>query len=145
MRPRLLLLALWAALASGVASAQTPTGILDALEFRAVGPGLTSGRIADVAVDPRNRSIWYVATAGGGLWKTTNRGLTFTSIFDHHDTYTTCCVLVDPRNSSIGGDGFQPRVDPTDPNTIYAMSQDANIARLDKRIGTARSIRLPHV
>src|SRR5919108_2735290 len=101
MRPRLLLLALWAALASGVASAQTPTGILDALEFRAVGPGLTSGRIADVAVDPRNRSIWYVATAGGGLWKTTNRGLTFTPIFDEDDSYTTCCVLVDPRNSSI--------------------------------------------
>jgi photosystem II stability/assembly factor-like uncharacterized protein len=45
----------------------------------------------------------------------------------------------------FGGDGFQPRVDPTDPSIIYAMSQDANIARLDKRTGTSRSIRPPRV
>ena len=72
-----------------------------ALAFREVGPAVTSGRIADVAIDPQNKSIWYVATASGGLWKTVNRGLTFTPVFDDGDTYTTCCVLVDPRNSNI--------------------------------------------
>ena len=81
----------------------TPTAAdpFAALAFRSVGPAVTSGRIADVAIDPRNRSIWYVATASGGLWKTSNRGLTFAPIFDDGGSYTTCCVLVDPRSSNV--------------------------------------------
>ena len=47
------------------------------LSMRNITGTFTSGRIADVAVDPRNRSVWYVATASGGLWKTVNRGLSF--------------------------------------------------------------------
>ena len=51
------------------------------LKFRSVGPALTSGRIADIAVDPENNNIWYVAAASGGVWKTTNHGTTFSPIF----------------------------------------------------------------
>ncbi len=83
------------------ALAPTAADPFAALRFREVGPAVTSGRIADVAIDPRNRSIWYVATASGGLWKTVNRGLTFAPIFADAETYTTCCVLIDPRNSNI--------------------------------------------
>jgi hypothetical protein len=57
----------------------------------------SSGRIHDVAIDPRNRSIWYVASASGGLWKTTNRGLTFSPIFDD-GPYSLGCIAIDPRN-----------------------------------------------
>ncbi len=43
------------------------------------------------------------------------------------------------RNSDwlnvIGGDGFQARVDPGDPNIIYAQFQYAGIARFDRRTG----------
>ena len=46
--------------------------------FRSVGPSLTTGRISDVAVDPRNPSVWYVAASAGNLWKTENRGNTWT-------------------------------------------------------------------
>ena len=35
----------------------------------------------------------------------------------------------------IGGDGFQARVDPDDPNIIYAQFQYAGIARFDRRTG----------
>ena len=99
------LLPLLAPIAASVLEAQpatqpSPSDPLAALAFRSVGPAITSGRIADVAVDPRNRSTWYVASASGGLWKTTNRGLTFTPIFDGGGSYSTCCVLVDPRNSA---------------------------------------------
>jgi hypothetical protein len=38
----------------------------------------------DVAVDPRNRGTWYVASACGGVWKTTNRGMAWKPIFDRH-------------------------------------------------------------
>jgi photosystem II stability/assembly factor-like uncharacterized protein len=61
----------------------------------------SSGRIADIAVDPKNRSTWYVATASGGLWKTTNHGVTFQPIFDDGGSYSLGCVVVDPKNSDI--------------------------------------------
>src|SRR5438094_966292 len=57
----------------------------------------SSGRIADVAVDGRNRNVWYVATASGGLWKTVNRGVTFQPIFDD-GPYSLGCITVDPKN-----------------------------------------------
>jgi hypothetical protein len=40
-----------------------------------------------------------------------------------------------------GGDGFQTRSDPEDPNIVYAQSQDGNVTRLDLRSGASRSIR----
>ena len=69
--------------------------------FRSIGPGLTSGRISDVAVDPKNPSVWYVAAAVGGLWKTENRGNTFTPIFDTYGSYSLGAVTVDPRDSNV--------------------------------------------
>ncbi len=70
------------------------------MTFRAIGPTLNSGRVVDVEIDPKNPNVWYVASAFGGVWKTVNRGITFDPIFnDHH--FTTCCVVVDPRDSNI--------------------------------------------
>src|SRR5262249_32641564 len=37
--------------------------LLRGLPLRNIGPALQPGRVADIAVDPRNRSVWYVATA----------------------------------------------------------------------------------
>ena len=37
------------------------------LKWRGIGPALMSGRIADVAVDPIDRSTWYVAVGSGGV------------------------------------------------------------------------------
>src|SRR5438270_5973413 len=58
------------------------------LELRPLGPALTSGRIIDLAVDPRDARVWYIATAGGGVWKTTNAGNTFTPIFDDQKSFS---------------------------------------------------------
>ena len=60
-----------------------------------------SGRIADIAVDPRNRSVWYIATASGGLWKTTNHGMSFAPIFDEGGSYSLGCVTLDPKNADV--------------------------------------------
>ena len=40
-----------------------------------------------------------------------------------------------------GGDGFYAQIDPTDPATVYAESQDGNLLRRDLRTGESRSIR----
>jgi photosystem II stability/assembly factor-like uncharacterized protein len=71
------------------------------LELRPLGPALTSGRIIDLAVDPRDARVWYVATAGGGVWKTTNSGTTFTPIFDDQKSFSIGCVTIDPRDSLV--------------------------------------------
>ncbi|MDO8836105.1 MAG: hypothetical protein Q7V01_10940, partial [Vicinamibacterales bacterium] len=75
--------------------------VLKGLELRSIGPSLVTGRIADVAIDPKNPSVWYVASAFGGLWKTVNRGVTFTPIFDEGPSFTLCCVVVDPKDSNV--------------------------------------------
>lgn len=73
------------------------------LSARHIGPALMSGRIIDLEAHPENNRILYAGTAGGGVWKTTNGGVTFSPIFDEHA-------------QSIG----VVAVDPTDPdNTIW--------------------------
>jgi photosystem II stability/assembly factor-like uncharacterized protein len=66
-----------------------------------LGPTLKPGRVADIAVDPRNRSIWYLANASGGLWKTTNRGNDWEPIFDEGGSYSLGCVTIDPTDSNV--------------------------------------------
>lgn len=55
---------------------------LSGLKFRSVGPSLTAGRVADIAVNQNNNKTYYVAVASGGVWKTENSGTTFNPIFD---------------------------------------------------------------
>ncbi|NOT33989.1 MAG: glycosyl hydrolase [Candidatus Eisenbacteria bacterium] len=41
---------------------------------------------------------------------------------------------------TVGGDGFQPRVDPTDPNIVYSQWQHGQLVRFDRRNGEALDI-----
>src|SRR5210317_88975 len=67
------------------------------LEFRGIGPAFMSGRIADIAVHPERQSTWYVGVGSGGVWKTENRGTTWTPLFDDEDSYSIGCVTIDPN------------------------------------------------
>lgn len=78
-------------------SAETLAG----LELRSIGPALTSGRIIDVAIDPRDTATWFVAVASGGVWKTTNAGTTFEPTFDGEGSYSIGCVTIDPNDSNV--------------------------------------------
>lgn len=69
------------------------------LEFRNLGPALTSGRIADIAIHPENENVWYVAVGSGGVWKTKNAGTTWTPIFDKENSYSIGCITIDPNDS----------------------------------------------
>jgi photosystem II stability/assembly factor-like uncharacterized protein len=72
-----------------------------ALPLRSVGPGLMSGRIADIAVHPTVPGVWYVAAASGGVWKTTNAGTTWTPIFDDQPSYSIGALALDPTNPDV--------------------------------------------
>lgn len=74
---------------------------LAGLSFRSVGPAITSGRIADIAVNPNNHSEYYVAAAAGGVWKTTNAGNTLNPVFDGEGSYSIGCLAIDPTNSNV--------------------------------------------
>ncbi|MEC3905474.1 glycosyl hydrolase [Tamlana sp. 2201CG12-4] len=69
------------------------------LNFRSIGPALTSGRIADIAIHPKNENVRYVAVGSGGVWKTTNSGTTWKPIFDDQTSYSIGCITIDPNNS----------------------------------------------
>lgn len=68
------------------------------LEWRNIGPGFMSGRIGDIARHPSDSSVWYVGVASGGVWKTSNAGVTFTPIFDDETSYSIGSVAIDPSN-----------------------------------------------
>lgn len=71
------------------------------LSFRSLGPAVTSGRISDIAVNPKNRNEWYITAAAGGVWKTSNAGVTFSPIFDGQNVYSIGCVSIDPTNTNV--------------------------------------------
>lgn len=72
---------------------------VSALKFRNIGPALTAGRIADIAVNPNNHKEYYLAIASGGVFKTTNAGLTFNPVFDSQASYSIGCITIDPKNT----------------------------------------------
>ena len=88
-------------------------GTVSSLSFRMVGPALTSGRVVDIAVHPKNKDMWYVAAASGGVWLTTNHGITFSPIFDSYGSYSIGCVEISPSN----------------PNTIWVGTGENNNQR----------------
>ncbi|HKY99486.1 MAG TPA: hypothetical protein VJL35_16660 [Gemmatimonadaceae bacterium] len=82
-------------------SAKFTTGLLSGLAFRSIGPALTSGRIADVAIDPTDKRTWYVGVAAGGVWKSSNGGISFSPIFDGQGSFSVGTVTVDPNNHNV--------------------------------------------
>lgn len=73
----------------------------EGLTLRNIGPAFTSGRIADIAIHPENRHIWYVAVGSGGVWKTENAGTTWKPVFDTQSSYSIGCVALDQANPHI--------------------------------------------
>lgn len=71
---------------------------LKGLAWRSIGPALMSGRVQDIAIDPADPNLWYVAVGSGGVWKTTNAGTTWTSLFDGQGSYSIGTVTIDPNN-----------------------------------------------
>ncbi|HET9983976.1 MAG TPA: hypothetical protein VFQ38_10330 [Longimicrobiales bacterium] len=65
--------------------AQAPSpdsSLLAGLKWRNVGPANTAGRVTDIEGIPSPSKTFYVAAAAGGIWKTTNNGVTFQPVFD---------------------------------------------------------------
>ncbi|MEE8371231.1 MAG: hypothetical protein V3R73_03715, partial [Sphingomonadales bacterium] len=64
------------------ALAEIDASLLAGMKARAIGPAATSGRIAAIDAVVGDPNTIYAGTATGGIWKTTNGGLTWKPIFD---------------------------------------------------------------
>ena len=71
------------------------------LKFRSIGPAVASGRVMSIAVNPKNKSEYYVGVASGGVWKTVNDGTTWTPVFDGEGSYSIGWVTLDPSDPSV--------------------------------------------
>ena len=71
------------------------------IPFRNVGPTIMSGRIVDVEVNPIDPTHMYVAYASGGLWETTNNGVSFKPILDREATMTLGDIAVSWETGEI--------------------------------------------
>ncbi len=129
-------------------SAQTsrPLGDLaDDFVWRSIGPVNTSGRVSDVEGIPHPSKTFYVATAGGGVWRTTNNGNTFESIWDNERVVATGDVAIAPsdpkqiwvgtgeedsRNSISAGGGIFKSVDGGDTWELMGLEDTQVIGRI---------------
>ena len=98
------LAALLAATLTSPASGQTADPVVAAasgLRLREIGPAVMGGRIAHIEVHPTDRSTWYVAVGSGGVWKTTNSGVTWAPVFDDEASYSIGAVAIDPNDPDV--------------------------------------------
>ncbi|MBK6878763.1 MAG: T9SS type A sorting domain-containing protein [Ignavibacteria bacterium] len=72
---------------------------MPAWEF--AGPNNIGGRISDIEYDPNNPNIVYAGAATGGVFKSTDAGVTWSPVFDDQAVLPAGDIAVDPVNSNI--------------------------------------------
>ncbi len=75
--------------------------ILERVEYREIGPTRQGGRYVDFAWCEKEPNTFYTATASGGLWKTTNNGITFEPLFTNENVFSIGDVAVSPSHPNI--------------------------------------------
>ena len=88
--------------------AQTPVSldaVVNALTFRNLGPFRSSAWVTEIAVpETAGRDqlyTIYAATRSGGLWKTTNNGITWSPVSDSVDAAAVGAVTIAPSNPNV--------------------------------------------
>ena len=88
------------ALSATSAWSQAPSPF-SGVPLRTIGPASMSGRITDLAVNESNPFEFYVASATGGVWKTTDNGVTWAPVFEREGTHSVGAIAVDQRDPSV--------------------------------------------
>ena len=84
-----------------VQSAIAQNSLFNQVEAKNIGPTIMSGRVVDLAVNPKNPTEFYVAYATGGLWYTNNNGTSFLPVMDSAETVNCGSVTVDWNSGTI--------------------------------------------
>jgi len=93
------------------------------------GPDNTSGRNRAIVINPTNTSIMYQAAAGGGVWKSTDGGVTWNPISDEFASLAMGALAMDPNNPNViyagTGEGYY-NGDALDGVGIYKTTDGGN-------------------
>src|SRR5215475_7614863 len=101
MRLLLIILALALSAAAQTSDLRVAPQLLGGLQWRSIGPAMFGGRVADVAGVPGNPNLLFVGHSSGGLFKSTNGGVTFESIFNDGNTLSIGAIAVAPDNPDV--------------------------------------------
>ena len=71
------------------------------LHWRNVGPAIAGGRTAAVAGTDADANLYYFGSAGGGAYKTTNGGLTWTDVSPRGATAAIGAMAIAPSNAAV--------------------------------------------
>ncbi len=132
-------------LLAGSISAQIPPELLSGLEARSIGPAGMSGRVAAIDAVVADPNIVWVGAATGGVWKSSNAGLTWQPVFDEQDVAAIGEVAIfqpnpdivwvgtgegNPRNSASVGNGVYRTTDGGSSWVHLGLSQTERIHRI---------------
>lgn len=134
--------------APSIAQSQDATAVSDAIQsmkWRAIGPANMGGRVTDIDGIPGDPSTYYVSGADGGIFKTTNGGVTFKPIFENQRAYSIGALTIapsdhnvlwvgtgegDPRNSVGYGWGVYRSIDGGESWTHLGLKETERIKRI---------------
>jgi photosystem II stability/assembly factor-like uncharacterized protein len=83
------------------AASQPSDPLLRGLRWRVIGPIGQGGRVNDIAVDEKDPTTFYTGFATGGLWKTSNAGITVEPVFDRYGTHSIGDIALAPSSSEV--------------------------------------------
>lgn len=78
-----------------------PEKWFERLEFRNIGPAIMGGRATDIEGVPGQPGLIYAATGSGGLWKTTNGGVSWKALFERERVYSIGDIALEPKNPNV--------------------------------------------
>jgi photosystem II stability/assembly factor-like uncharacterized protein len=81
--------------------AQRQERSLPGTNWEFVGPVNIGGRITDIEIPSNNGQTYYVGAASGGIFKTTNAGATWTSIFDEQEMLSIGDIAISSNNNDL--------------------------------------------
>lgn len=114
--------ALALAIALGVPALAAADAPYAHLQWRSIGPAVAGGRVAAVAGTASNPNLYYIGSAGGGVWKTINGGATWMPVFEKEPVAAIGAVTIDPTNPEVvwvGTGEANPRNDVTFGDGVY--------------------------
>jgi len=74
-------------------------------EWASIGPANIGGRVTDLALDPELSDTIYAAAASGGLWRSSDAGATFQSVWPDGVTQAMGAVAAAPDGTLYAGTG----------------------------------------
>ncbi len=87
------------------------TDIFRNVKFRNIGPAIAGGRVSSVQGVPGKPNTYYIGAGGGGVWKTTDGGVSWKDVFKNEPTSSIGAIAIAPSN----------------PNLVWVGTGEANI------------------